>query len=36
VPAKQRNMAKAATAPARPAGAPIKVDLATIKVPGAR
>jgi hypothetical protein len=33
LPPKQRGMAKAATAKARPAGAPAKVDLATIRVP---
>jgi plastocyanin len=30
---KQRNMAKAATAAARPAGAPVTVDVATLRVP---
>jgi plastocyanin len=33
VPRKQRNLAKATTATARPAGAPAKVDLARIAVP---
>jgi plastocyanin len=33
VPRKQRNLAKPTTARARPAGAPIRVDLASIKVP---
>ena len=33
VPKKQRNQAKATTAKARPAGAPVKVDLARITVP---
>jgi plastocyanin len=36
VPGKQRNLARAARAPARPAGAPAAVDLATISVPAAR
>jgi plastocyanin len=33
VPPKQRNMARAASARARPAGAPVKIDLAAIVVP---
>jgi plastocyanin len=33
VPPRQRNLAKAATARARPAGAPVQVDLARITVP---
>jgi plastocyanin len=36
LPGKQRNMARATTARARPAGAPPAVDLATITVPPAR
>jgi hypothetical protein len=33
IPRKQRNMPRASSAPARPAGAPVTVDLATIQVP---
>ena len=33
VPGKQRNMPRATSAKARPAGAPAPVDLAAIKVP---
>ena len=33
IPKKQRNMPRASSARARPAGAPVKVDLATIQVP---
>ena len=33
VPPKQRNMPRAASAQARPAGAPVAVDLAAIAVP---
>ena len=33
VPAKQRNLARAARAPARPAGAPAALDVAAISVP---
>ena len=33
VPAKQRNLVRAASAPARPAGAPARLDVAAISVP---
>ena len=33
VPVKQRNLVRAASAPARPAGAPATLDVAAISVP---